>query len=257
MSKSFSSIVRSLLPTGGNARPSLSSPRPEPQFWHETDQTFLDFYDQSVRQTGSEDQRQPFPHRLYNTLQAFCAVANRDGWIAECGCFRGLSAHLISSFQRHYHKAFTGEGFQVFDSFAGLSDPTDEDMLLVENRLKVGTPACKAGAYAATLEHVRNSLKPFPKIEFHPGWLPESLKPELGKAYKFVHLDLDIYVPIKGALEFFYPRLVPGGILVLDDYGFIRWPGARKATDEFCASRGIRPIVLSTGNAMLVKAPES
>jgi O-methyltransferase len=248
MSKSLFSIIRSLAP-------SPSAPQAEPTFWHEKDRTFLDFYDQSVRQTGSEDQRQPFPHRLYNTLQAFCSVAERDGWIAECGCFRGLSAHLISSHQRHFKKDFDGEGFQLFDSFAGLSAPTAEDMVGLEEGLQGGTRSCKAGAFAASLDHVRRSLQEFPKIEFHPGWLPESLNPGLGKAYKFVHIDLDIYVPIKGALEFFYPRLVPGGILVLDDYGFIRWPGARKATDEFCAARGLRPIVLSTGNAILLKAP--
>src|SRR5688572_31529904 len=49
--------------------------------------------------------------------------------------------------------------------------------------------------------------------------------------------DVDVYQPTRDSLEYFYPRLVTGGILVCDDYG---WPGARKAVDDFrpaCGSR--------------------
>jgi O-methyltransferase len=54
-------------------------------------------------------------------------------------------------------------------------------------------------------------------------------------------------------LNFFWPRLVPGGIVVCDDYGFTTCPGARSAMDEFFAELGVGIIELTTGQALAIK----
>ena len=55
--------------------------------------------------------------------------------------------------------------------------------------------------------------------------------------------------------EFVYPRLVPGGMMVFDDYGFWSCPGARMAVDQFFAEKLERPLALPTGQAIVTKLP--
>ena len=109
-------------------------------------------------------------------------------------------------------------------------------------------------AFCGSLSEVQAVLSGFPEVTYCRGWIPESFATVPDRLYKFVRLDLDLYEPIKGALEYFYPRLGHGGVIVVDEYGFPRWPGARKAVDEFCSRHGRAPIGLTTGNGVIVKA---
>ena len=61
---------------------------------------------------------------------------------------------------------------------------------------------------------------------------------------------------IRDAVEYVYPRLVPGGCLIFDDYGFPSCPGARQAVDELFANRPEVPLCLPTGQALVVKLPD-
>lgn len=165
-------------------------------------------------------------------------IAALQGDIVECGCFRGLSSWMICQTLREEFGPYDGSGFHIFDSFEGLSVPVEEDTLQPdmkdhERLASMMTP----GRFACSEEIVRQNLGAFPGIQYHPGWLPQSLQGQAERRYRFVHLDVDLYEPTLGALDYFYPRLVPGGMILSDDYG---WPGSRKAFDEFAAQRGVR-----------------
>jgi predicted O-methyltransferase YrrM len=95
---------------------------------------------------------------------------------------------------------------------------------------------------------VRRGLAAFPAVEFHPGWIPQSFAGLREMTYRFVHLDLDLHDPTLAALEYFYPRMVKGGILVCDDYS---WPGARKAIEDFCARHRVAFEATPHGQAVL------
>lgn len=69
----------------------------------------------------------------------------------------------------------------------------------------------------------------------------------------FAHIDLDIYQSILDSCRFIYPRLSPGGVIVFDDYGFMSCPGAREAVDRFFADKLEIPLVLPTGQAIVIK----
>jgi hypothetical protein len=71
--------------------------------------------------------------------------------------------------------------------------------------------------------------------------------------WAFVHLDVTLYEPTLKALEYFYPRLVAGGVIICD--GSIFCPGAKKAWDEFCSARGLPFVVLGNRESILIKAP--
>ncbi len=70
-------------------------------------------------------------------------------------------------------------------------------------------------------------------MRLHPGWIPERFADVGDQSFAFVHVDVDLYEPTRNSLEFFWPRLAPGGILSCDDYGLTQFPGARQAVDPW------------------------
>ena len=218
----------------------------------EHDELFKSVFRAGVKASGSTHDTEAVHQRLYNAVQFLRYTLDMDGEVAECGVFQGLSSYLFCSYVRLSRPDFKGRGYYVFDSFAGLSEPRPQDLTRPEGALNIGFR--RAGAYKGTLETVKATLQEFPEIDYHPGWIPDSFAGIPEKKYKFVHLDLDLYEPIKGSVEYFYPRMVKGGIIVIDEYALCRWPGARQAVDEFCqANRLITPIELTTGNGVIIK----
>ncbi len=187
-------------------------------------------------------------HSLLGQLQATHGVAGR---VAECGCFRGLSTHLLCLGLLRESSAFDGEGFHAIDSFRGLSDPTEEDAVPASHpRSDVLRQACRAGTFAAPVEKVRKALARFPRAQIHEGWIPEVFGLLPRQAYRFVHVDVDLYAPTIDCLEYFYPLLSPGGRIVSDDFG---WPGARRAIEEFAGRHGVEYSVSPFDQAVLVR----
>jgi hypothetical protein len=162
-----------------------------------------------------------------------------DGQVAECGCAQGLSSFVLCSRLRRENPQFDGAGYEIYDSFKGLSEPVAEDQLPAKPET-VHAPTAEimtAGRFAASLDRVKNALRGFPGIAYFPGWIPAAFDTRAEKRYRFVHVDVDLYQPTKDSFEYFWPRLVPGGVMVCDDYN---WPGARRAVEEFCGAAGIR-----------------
>jgi O-methyltransferase len=228
-------------------------PSAKKDLYFEADDKFAAIYDDAVRATGGPEQW-PFPHRLYNTVQFLRSTRGLSGAVAECGTYKGRSSYVFCRFMQVSDPAFTGQNYFVFDSFEGLSEPTEEDRVSEKEFGDLGSHTQAKHAFCGSLSEVQAALSGFPNVTYCRGWIPESLATVPDRLYKFVHLDLDLYEPIKGALEYFYPRLVHGGVIVVDEYGFPRWPGARKAVDEFCSGHGRTPVGLTTGNGVIVKA---
>jgi len=176
--------------------------------------------------------------RFFNLYNALDSVILLQGAVAECGCWKGLSSFILNT------KLDTGgEGYHIFDSFEGISQPARGDKH-------------SKGDLACSIEKVRENLAGFPSIEYHRGWIPESLNQEPERLYRFVHIDLDLPDPTAGAFRYFSKRMVPGGIIVCDDYGSTGWVGTKDAVDRFIADAGLRShaLKLSTGQLILTSA---
>lgn len=159
------------------------------------------------------------------------------GDIAEVGVYAGSSTRMIC-------EAKGDKRLHVCDTFAGLPEPTREDRG-VETR----------GCYACGLDSIRAYLAGFPNVEYHVGFCPDSIRESLADTrFCFVHLDVDLYSSTKQCLEWFFPRLVPGGILLSHDYSVLE--GVRQAFAEFTVGRREQVIELPTTQCMLVKAAD-
>lgn len=184
--------------------------------------------------------------RHYTLNQLVERISLLDGNVVECGCWRGLSSYQIAA--RLKNNNFTKK-FYIFDSFEGLSKFEDEDMPLTglkdeETRRK---------EFACGEDIVKDNLKEFDFIEYKKGWIPSRFSEVSDKKFSLVHIDVDMYQPILDAFEFFYERMVSGGIIIFDDYGFTYFPGAKKAVDEFMKDKNDFFIALPSGQAFMIK----
>jgi O-methyltransferase len=174
-------------------------------------------------------------HWLLTALEKTLAL---EGVVAECGCYRGLSSYLICARLKQHDAAFDGSGYQIYDSFQGLSAPQAVDMGPAPEGAQSPPPGdVQPGRFSASLAEVKRALAAFPGVEYFPGWIPEAFPATTDRKYRFVHVDVDLYQPTRDSFEYFWPRLVPGAVMVCDDYN---WTGARRAVEEFCGAHGAR-----------------
>ncbi len=93
---------------------------------------------------------------------------------------------------------------------------------------------------------VRAYLAPHPEVRLHTGVFPETAGALANRRFSFVHVDAVLYRSVLSACEFFYPRLVTGGVMVFDDYLPPHCPGEKRAVDEFFAGTPDTPILMPT-----------
>jgi hypothetical protein len=163
-------------------------------------------------------------------------VRHLPGDTAECGVYKGSSSYIICQRLADLRKTH-----HVFDSFEGLSEPTGVDGQLWSK-----------GDLSAGEAVVQSTLKGFP-IKLYKGWIPARFAEVADKTFCYIHIDVDLYQPTLDSLEFFYSRMVPGGIILCDDYGFLTCPGARQAFDEFIEGKPERIIEVPTGQGFIIK----
>ena len=162
------------------------------------------------------------------------------GDMAEIGVYRGNSAALLAHYAREYKRTVL-----LFDTFEGF-----------DSRDLVGIDKSRLVEFTDTsLKEVRD-LVGVERVKFVQGRFPQSIPLDLGASrFCLVHIDCDLYEPAKAGLEFFYPLLSPGGLIIVHDYNNPYWDGIKRAVDEYCRSIPERPVVLGdkSGTAMLRK----
>jgi len=163
--------------------------------------------------------------RLYNFWLQIHRLNNDNvqGDFAELGVYKGESARL-------FHLMAPERNIHLFDTFEGFTD-TD----LQPETGEASTYTTKNFA-DTSINKVLKSINGNPeKIKTHAGYFPQSTSGLEDSVYAFVSLDADLYNPTKAGLEFFYPRLSPGGVILIHDYNY-KWDGLMKAVDEFVAT---------------------
>jgi len=250
-----------LVPVGVWAKASraLALADAAPSLLFQVDPVFQSSYAMGLAITGTPESGQVVcskrQSRFYNLLSIHRWAGGVPGWQVECGCWKGLSSYLLNQQAKRLKPSHDGAGFMIVDSFEGLSQPTREDRVQrgSDPPLPGGEYTARAGTFYCPQDAVRKALSEFPAIEYHQGWIPEVLSSLPERTYSFVHIDLDLHDPIRGAVDYFFPRLEKGGVIVLDDYGSLTWPGALKGGDDAAAALGQPLTPLSTGQALLVR----
>jgi O-methyltransferase len=195
------------------------------------------------------------PLASYMLMRYYLHALGLEGARAECGVFQGTSALLMCHAAQTREPAHTGAGLHLIDSFEGLSAPGNEDRFSLPQSGDAASASLSLpqGTFAAAYEQARAALKSFPGVAFHRGWIPAVFAQLPEARWSFLHIDVDLYEPTYACLEYFYPRLVSGGVIICDDYGAPLFPGAYRAWNGFCDEAGAAFVVLDTGQSVLLK----
>jgi O-methyltransferase len=191
------------------------------------------------------------PERMSGLINAVKYLSrNRiEGDFVECGVWRGGS--MMAAMLTLLQLGDTSRHFYLYDTYEGMTPPTDKDTTYSNDRaadLLAATKDHKAEhSYwcIAGLQDVQRNVfstgYPEGKIHFIKGRVEDTLPATLPKSIALLRLDTDWYESTYHELIHLYPLLCSHGVLILDDYGF--WQGSRKAVDEYFARQPRVPLL--------------
>jgi len=174
---------------------------------------------------------------------------NIEGDFVECGVWRGGST--MAAIDTLIKAGDTSREIYLYDTFEGMSEPTEHDKELTgagaDEMLNNSDreDATSVWCYSALEEVQQNvgGLKyPTAKVHYVKGKVEDSIPQTLPGKIALLRLDTDWYESTAHELKHLYPLLVPGGVIIIDDYG--HWEGARKAVDEYIAAEKL-PLLLN------------
>ena len=185
-----------------------------------------------------------------------------DGAIVECGVWRGGSIMAIA--RTLLSLGVTDRDIYMYDTFTEMPEPTEEDEIDLGGRawsdLRAEAKDDPVHSYLP-FDEVRRLIEatgyPAERLHFVQGLVEETIPHSAPDEIALCRLDTDFYSSTLHELRHLYPRIVPGGVLLIDDYS--RFTGAKKAVDEYLAQTG-SPILLQrldwAGRMGVVSAPD-
>jgi O-methyltransferase len=170
------------------------------------------------------------------------------GSIVECGVFRGASMMAVALELLRLGEA--ERDLYLFDTFTGMPAPSDKDVSLhgsgaLERWRILRTGPDSSDWNAASVEEVRENMLATGyderRVHLIPGKVEDTIPASAPADIALLRLDTDWYESTRHELIHLFPRLVVGGILIIDDYG--HWMGARAATDEYFKETRVRILL--------------
>jgi hypothetical protein len=171
------------------------------------------------------------------------------GDFVECGTFKGDMAFVITEVTR---LAQSGRRFHLYDSFAGF-DPAQSSQDDFADLPGFFAMANAVYSEPGLHESVMRRFAEKRYVSVHRGYLPHTLDGSAPDAIAFLHIDLNSAKAEIGCLERLFDRVVVGGLIVFDDYGWKSYRAQKSAEDAFFAARGYAVLELPTGQGLVVK----
>lgn len=206
---------------------------------------FLELYERCREATMTSVER------MYALWSATRYVVDNGvaGDLVECGVWRGGSVMLMA--MTLLQRGVEDRDLWLYDTFEGMTAPHADDVqamsgraaadILREQPRSAGDPFWGISPRAEVEENLRRTSYPFERFRFVEGDVLTTMPAKAPDEIALLRLDTDWYASTQHELTHLYPRLMRGGVLIIDDYGY--WRGARKATDEFLATLHPRPLL--------------
>jgi len=186
--------------------------------------------------------------RLHTLVWAARSAIAHKGDLVECGVFKGDMSWVVASI---LGDKITDRTFYLYDSFEGFSpklssaaDFDDPGFLKMADEI-YRDPAI----YQAVVKKFAN----MPHVKIIRGFVPDTLKIAIPERIVFLHIDLNSPAAEIAALEHLFDRVVSGGYIVFDDYGWKQFKKQRDAENKFMAERGHFILELPTGQGLVIK----
>ncbi len=157
------------------------------------------------------------------------------GDLVECACAMGTTARIVCDYTSF---AAQDRKYYLYDLFDPGQTMQHHDT---------------GGQQGSLYDKVRSRFTDCPNVRVLQGRVPEVLQAESPSQVAFMHIDLNNAPAEIGALEILFDRLSPGGILILDDYGWLGYKAQKQAEDPWLAARGYQVLELPTGQGLVFK----
>jgi len=188
--------------------------------------------------------------RLYALWEAVRHIdaAAIDGDVVECGVWRGGSSMLAAL--TLLQNGTSDRHLWLYDTYEGMSEPTERDFgpdgqpvteLWDKHRDDKGSELLCWASLDDVRANVGTTGYQAERISYIRGKVEDTIPEAIPEQIALLRLDTDWYESTRHELEHLYPRLRPGGVLILDDYGF--WRGARDAVDEYLREQGVQLLL--------------
>jgi hypothetical protein len=205
------------------------------------DPRFIAAYERGIEAVGGDYR---FRWRVHVGLWAAATAIRLDGDFVECGVNRGFMSSAIMHYLDWNRR---DRRFFLLDTFKGL----DGDLLTEEER-RLGKSSDYLG-YTECFAEVQENFAEFDNAILIRGSVPSTLPQADTDAVAYLHIDMNCVAPEVAAIEHFWPRLLPGAIVLLDDYGSPGYEPQKDGMDGFAREHDLEILSLPTGQGMLVK----
>ena len=203
---------------------------------------FAEAYDLVKKIGGQLLENYDIQWRIHVVCWAAKHAAQLEGDFVDCGVYSGFSPRAICHFV-DFEKL--NKTYYLMDTFAGLDDRYSTEYELQRNK--------KLGYTAVDLyEQVKETFKDY-KTKIIKGAIPDTLPQADCEKVAFLSIDMNTEKPEIDALEYFWPKMVSGGIIVLDDYGYPGCLNQKLAHDKFAASKGVMVLSMPTCQGLIIK----
>jgi hypothetical protein len=194
-----------------------------------------DRFRDAVRRHCTQRTEQAAIWRLHVLCWAAHQALRLDGDLVECGTYRGTSARVVADY---VDLAQTGKAYWLYDAF-------DHSAEMPHHRLAEHGPDLEAA--------VRTRFADLPGVRVVAGLIPASFERGLPERVCFLHLDLNNAPAELAALDALWDRITPGGVIVLDDFGWRAYRDQHEAETAWFRTRGVSVLELPTGQGLVIR----
>jgi len=207
------------------------------------DRRFLD----SFTSTAASEQEKSLVWRLHVLAWAGEHALHLEGDFVECGVFQGFSSAVLC---KYLDFASQSRNYYLYDTFSGLPEETSTELE------RKNYEAYKDFDCEQLYRRVLERFADYPNVRVVRGVVPYSFEEAAPERIAFLHIDMNSRDAEILALERLFPKVSPGGIVVLDDFGWQVHRAQMEAETAFMQQRGYRVLELPTGQGLIFKRAE-
>ena len=214
------------------------------------DDRFRQCYERAVKASKGVDHR--IRWRVHILLWVVGQAAKLRGDFVECGVNTGF---MSSAMLTYLDWPSLRKTLYLLDTFAGPAIDQYSDDERAEGKLEQVAELLRRGAYEMDVGTARANFAEWESVRIVQGAVPETLSQVQSASVAFLHLDMNCAGPEVAAAECLWPRVVPGGFVLIDDYATAGYSTLKRGFDDFACRNGVKILSLPTGQGLMQKSP--
>jgi hypothetical protein len=215
------------------------------------DERFKFAYQRGVQAAGKDYQ---WYWRVHIGLWAAATAIKLPGDFVECGVNRGF---LSSAIMQQLDWDTTQRMFYLLDTFQGMDVKYLSELEVKGGVLERNQSEINRGFYTQNLKEVEDNFAEWKNIKIVVGSIPETLPSITSEKIAFLHIDLNCTEPEVAALDYLWPKLVCGAVVLLDDYAYFGYQPQKLGMDEWAKLHNVAIASLPTGQGLIIKTTEN